>query len=164
VICIAGLWLFLCNMGLCSNILTIYLPFIEATGISGGAGSSILSIRCLFSFITTFFVGVYYRKLSLRRGILIASLVGAAAALVFAVGGGPAVYYAGAALAGVAYGAGSVYPVPLLMNAGSPPVWDLPWGSAPLGRDLRPWCSRRCSPRRSSNSPCARHFCCRRGS
>ena len=116
VICIAGLWLFLCNMGLCSNILTIYLPFIEATGISGGAGSSILSIRCLFSFITTFFVGVYYRKLSLRRGILMASLVGAAAALIFAVGGGPAVYFAGAALAGIAYGAGSVYPVSLLMN------------------------------------------------
>ena len=127
VICGAGLWLFLCNMGLCSNILTVYLPFIEATGISGGVGSSILSIRCLFSFITTFFVGIYYRKLTLRRGILLASLTGAAAAFVFAVGGGPAVYFVGAALAGIAYGAGSVYPVSLLMNR---------WFSARLGLAL----------------------------
>ena len=108
--------MFLCNIGLCSNILTVYLPFIEATGISGGVGSSILSIRSLFSFITAFFVGIYYRKLSLRRGILLASLTGTAAMLVFSIGGGPAVYFIGAALAGIAYGAGSVYPVSILMN------------------------------------------------
>ena len=33
-VCFSCLLLFLCNMGLCSNILTVYLPFIEARGIS----------------------------------------------------------------------------------------------------------------------------------
>ena len=66
VICLASLWLYLCNVGLLSNILTIYLPFIEATGIGHSAGSAILSVRSLFSFVTTFFVGYYFRKFSLR--------------------------------------------------------------------------------------------------
>ena len=119
VICLACLWLFICNMGLCSNILTLYLPFIEATGISDSMGSAILSVRCFSSFITTFFVGIFYQKFSLRKGILIASLTGAAGALVFALGGNAFVYYIGAMLAGIAYGAGCVYPVSLLLT-----VWS----------------------------------------
>ena len=116
IVCLCGLWLFVCNMGLCSNILAVYLPFIEADGISDSMGSAILSIRCLFSFAVTFLVELYYRKLSLRRGILLASLIGAASAAVYSVGGSPLVYYTGAALGGVAYGLGAIYPVSLLLN------------------------------------------------
>ncbi|MBR5590612.1 MAG: hypothetical protein IKW40_03690, partial [Anaerotignum sp.] len=116
VICLTCLWLFICNMGLCSNILTLYLPFIEATGISDSMGSAILSVRCFSSFITTFFVGVFYQKFSLRIGILIASLTGAAGSLVFALGGNAFIYYIGAVLLGIAYGAGCVYPVSLLLT------------------------------------------------
>ena len=87
VICLCGLWLFVCNMGLCSNILSVYLPFIEASGLSDSMGSAILSIRCLFSFAVTFLVELYYRKLSLRTGILIASIIGAVSAAVYSIGG-----------------------------------------------------------------------------
>ena len=86
VVCLCGLWLFVCNMGLCSNILSVYLPFIEAEGLSDSMGSAILSIRCLFSFAVTFLVEFYYRKLSLRRGIFLASLIGAASAVVYSAG------------------------------------------------------------------------------
>ena len=122
VVCLCGLWLFVCNMGLCSNILSVYLPFIEAEGLSDSMGSAILSIRCLFSFAVTFLVEFYYRKLSLRRGIFLASLIGAASAVVYSAGslaspGGSAiVYYAGAALGGIAYGLGAIYPVSLLLS------------------------------------------------
>ncbi|MBQ5755428.1 MAG: MFS transporter [Oscillospiraceae bacterium] len=98
-------------------MLTVYLPFIEAQGISHSAGSAILSVRCFSSFVTTLFLGVYFEKLSLRRGILLASLVGAAAPLVFCLAGSNVlVYYAGAVLAGFTYGAGCVYPVSLLIS------------------------------------------------
>lgn len=115
LICLACLWLYMCNVGLLSNILTIYLPFIEATGISDSAGSAILSVRSLFSFVTTFFVGWYYRKLSLRMGILIGTLIGAASAVVFSIGGSVPVYYLAAAMAGIGYGLGCAYPVSLLL-------------------------------------------------
>ena len=116
VICLCGLWLFVCNMGLCSNILSVYLPFIEAGGISHSMGSAILTVRCLSSFAVTFLVGIYYRRLSLRGGILIASLIGAASALVYSLGGNALVYFAGAALGGICYGLGTVFPVSLLLN------------------------------------------------
>jgi len=115
VICLGCLWLYLCNVGLLCNLLTIYLPFIEATGISHSAGSAILSVRTLFSFGTTFLVGWYFQKVSLRTGILIGSLLGAAAAVIFSIGGGPMVYYTAAALAGIGYVLGSVYPGSLLL-------------------------------------------------
>ena len=116
VICLCGLWLFVTNMGLCSNILSVYLPFIEDSGLSDSMGSAILSIRCLFSFAVTFLVELYYRKLSLRRGIFIASLIAAASAAVYSVGGSAFVYYIGAALGGIAYGLGAIYPVSLLLT------------------------------------------------
>ncbi len=116
VICLCGLWLFLCNQGLCSNMVSVYLPFIEATGISHSLGSTILSIRCLFSFAVTFLVEVYYRKLSLRTGVFLACLIGVLSSVVYAVGGSAPVYYVGAALAGIAYGLGCMYPVSLLLT------------------------------------------------
>ncbi len=116
IVCLCGLWMFVCNMGLTSNILSVYLPFIEAGGLSDSMGSAILSIRCLFSFGVTFLVELYYRKLSLRRGVLLASLVGVCSALVYAVGGSAPVYYAGAALGGVCYGLGCIYPVSLVLS------------------------------------------------
>ena len=116
VVCLCGLWLFVSNMGLCSNILSVYLPFIEERGLSDSMGSAILSIRCLFSFAVTFFVELYYRRLSLRGGILVASLLGAVSAVVYGLSAGPLGYYAGAALGGVAYGLGCIYPVSLLLT------------------------------------------------
>ena len=115
IVCLCGLWLFVCNMGLTSNILSVYLPFIEAEGLSDSMGSAILTVRCVFSFAVTFLVELYYRRLSLRRGVLLASLIGAASALVYSIGGSAPVYYAGAALGGVAYGLGCIYPVSLLL-------------------------------------------------
>ena len=116
VICLCGLWLFVCNMGLCSNILSVYLPFIEASGLSDSMGSAILSIRCLFSFAVTFLVELYYRKLSLRTGILLASLIGVASTLIYSIGGSAFLYYTGAALCGIAYGLGAIYPTSLLLS------------------------------------------------
>ena len=116
VICLCGMWLFVCNMGLCSNILSVYLPFIEAGGLTHSMGSAILSIRCGFSFAVTFLVGLYYRKLSLRMGILIASLIGALSAVIYSIGGSAFVYYLAAALGGIAYGFGCIYPVSILLT------------------------------------------------
>ncbi|MBQ5820208.1 MAG: MFS transporter [Clostridia bacterium] len=115
VICLACLWMYLCYVGLLSNLLTIYLPFIEATGISHSAGSAILSIRSLFSFLSTILAGWYFQKLSLRTGILIGALIGTASAVIFSIGGGPFVYYIAAALAGIGYGFSSVYPASILL-------------------------------------------------
>ena len=73
-VCFATMLLVFCNIGLSSNILAVYLPFIEERGITGTQGSSLVTVRCVFSFISTFFVAAYYEKLSLRAGAALATL------------------------------------------------------------------------------------------
>ena len=116
VICFAGFWLFLCNIGMSSNVLTVYLPFIEATGISHSMGSAIITVRCLFSFLILVVLGPIYRKLSLRFAILLFCLAGAVPPLIFLFSKGPLGYYTGAAFAGIAYGGGTVLPVSILIT------------------------------------------------
>lgn len=115
-VCFACFIMFMCNMGLLSNGLTVYLPYIEENGLSHSMGSAILTVRTMFAFFALFFVGVYYRKMKLRGGILAASLLGAAAMVVFGIARSPFLYYLAAAMAGSAYAAGSVYPTSLLLN------------------------------------------------
>ena len=93
VVCGCGLLAMLCNLGLCSNIIAAYLPFIEKTGISDAQGSMIVSVRCFSSFICTFFVTQYYKKFSLRTGLALATLTGAAGAAILSVGGSAWVYW-----------------------------------------------------------------------
>ena len=116
VICGAGMLLMLCNMGLCSNIFAVYLPFIKSSGLTGTQGSSIISIRCVLSFLCSFPVTALYGKISLRKGATAATCLGALSSVIFSVGGSPMVYYLAAAVAGAAYGFGTIIPVSLLMS------------------------------------------------
>ena len=116
VVCFACTLLMISNMGLCSNILTVYLPFIERSGITDSQGSAILSVRCFFSFISIFCVTKYYKLVPLRLGIIAASVIGVLSAVVFSIGGSVAVYFIAAALAGIAYGLGSTIPMSLVIT------------------------------------------------
>ena len=115
IVCLAAMLAMLCNMGLCSNILAVYLPFIEETGITGSQGSAMISIRCIASFICTFLVSLYYKKISLRAGLTAATVIGAIGAAVCAIGGSVYVYYAGVIILGIAYGFGTMVPISLLV-------------------------------------------------
>lgn len=106
-----------CNMGLASNILSVYLPFIEQNGISGAQGSAIISVRCFSSFIGTFLVSKYYRVFSLRNGLSLATLLSASGIALFAVAGNNIwIYYLGAVVMGAGYAFGSVVGVSLLIK------------------------------------------------
>ena len=107
--------LIFCNMGLCSTILTVYLPFIENNGITGAMGSAIISVRCISSFFSTFLTGWFFRKISLRTGVFAATLAGALGYFVFSFGGSIIVYYIGAVLFGIAYCFGCMIPVSLII-------------------------------------------------
>lgn len=116
VICGLGTLTMACNMGLACNTLSFYLPFIEANGISAADGSALLSIRCMFSLLSMFLVNRYYRKLGYRVGLCAATAVAAAAYLTFFLSNSVLLYDLGAAIAGIAYGFGTMIPVSLLIN------------------------------------------------
>lgn len=117
VICFACLLLSMCNVGLTSNILTVYLPFIEETGISGAQGSAINSVRCIFSFVSAFFITIYYKHFSIRTGAAVMTAIGAAGALISAFAGNRILlYYVAAAFSGVAYSIGAIVPASMLIG------------------------------------------------
>lgn len=115
-VCFTGTLLLFCNLGFCSNVISVYLPFIEDTGISGSMGSAILTIRCTFSFLATFFVTKYYEKISLRKGAALATCLGGLGFFVYSIGGSIWVYYLGAVICGIAYGLGTIIPMSLLIT------------------------------------------------
>jgi len=116
VICAACTLITVCNVGLCSTVISAYLPYIEATGISDSAGSLMMSIRNLFAVAGMFLVSKYYSRISLRNGMALATVLGGIATLIFSVGGSVPVYYLGACVFGTAYALGSAIPTSLLLR------------------------------------------------
>lgn len=117
VVCFAGMLLVMCCMGAVSNAFTAYLPYIQKQwGYTGTQGSAIMTIRSLFSLLSMTIVTVYYKKLGLRRGILLICAVNAAACAVYASAKSLPMYYVGGALSGMVYGIGAMIPASLLMN------------------------------------------------
>ena len=88
VIAAMGVLTYVMVMGLCSPVLAIYLPFIEELDhISDSSGSTILTVRCLTSFLATFVVLKYYERVSLRAGVSLMMLFSALGIAVMGIGG-----------------------------------------------------------------------------
>ena len=116
VICMACMLLIICTMGTCTNAFSVYLPYIEEHGLTASAGSMILSIRCFFSLVGMLLVPLFYRHLSQRMGMTLTCLMAAAAFLIYSMANSALVYYCAAAVAGLAYGLGSLIPVSIVLN------------------------------------------------
>lgn len=116
LICAACMLLIICTMGTCTNAFSVYLPYIESRGINASAGSMILSVRCFFSLIGMLLVPVFYRRISHRLGMTLTCVMAAFAFLIYSVASSVFLYYAAAAMAGLAYGLGSLIPVSLVLN------------------------------------------------
>ena len=116
LICMACMLLIICTMGTCTNAFSVYLPYIESQGLNASAGSMILSVRCFFSLIGMVLVPLFYRRLSHRLGMTLTCVMAASAFLIYSVASSPLLYYTAAAMAGLAYGLGSLIPVSLVLN------------------------------------------------
>lgn len=117
VICGVGLLMYFCNMGLCNNGFSVCLPFIEEAGhFSGTQGSMIMTVRCISSLISMFFVAKFYERVSMRWGAFLATLCSAASYFIYSLGGSISTYYIGAVMAGVGYSFGAIIPASILVN------------------------------------------------
>lgn len=93
-----------------------YLPFLSDLGYKGSLLSSLVTVRCVSSFITLFFVNSFYRKVSLRSGLSFCCALIGASFLLMSFAKSFSVYVAGVILNGVAYGLGTMVPVSILMT------------------------------------------------
>lgn len=117
VICVTCTLLLFVTMGTVSNGFSVYLPYImEERGLTHAQTSSLVTLRCLVSFLAMLGIGVYYQKVSLRLGTGIAACCAGVAFWMYSVAQSYGLFCLGAAVSGVSYGLGSMIPVSILIN------------------------------------------------
>ena len=107
-VCIGCAILFFCTSGLVTNAFSIYLPYIlSLDGFTNTRISTLLTVRSLAGFIALFATGLYYRVLSLKKGMLLSMIMVAAGFMVYGFAGpNYPLYLLGALLTGFGYGFG----------------------------------------------------------
>ncbi len=116
-ICLGCALLLFCTSGLSINTFTVFQPYIlSENGFTNTQTSSIITIRSLFSFISMFLTGIYYKKISLRNGMFMAGLINAFGFFLFGIADNYPLYCAGAVCIGIGYGFGTMVPIALLLE------------------------------------------------
>lgn len=117
IICILCVLTMFCTMGLASNTFSIYInAFIEENGFSRAQGSSLSTVRCIASLIGTVICGIYYQKLNMRKGLSLSVAMIGVSFLIYSRAHTLPVFYAGAFVAGLGYGLGTMVPVTMMIN------------------------------------------------
>lgn len=109
--------LLFCTSGLTVNAFTVYQPYIlNQNSFTNAQSSSILTVRSLFSFVSMFLTGVYYKRLSLRTGMGLAGFITALGFFIFGAAKTYFLYCLGGALLGLGFGFGSMVPIAIMLE------------------------------------------------
>lgn len=116
-VCIGCALLLFCTSGLTVNAFTIYQPYIlRQGGLTNAQSSMLITVRSLFSFLGMLLTGWYYRKLSLRIGMLLSGLTVALSFFVYGLARSYGAYVLAAAITGIGYGFGTMIPVAITLE------------------------------------------------
>lgn len=116
VICGAAALLLFCNMGICYNLMSVYLPLIQANGLSPGIASSLISVRCFAGVVAMALLPAFFRRFSYRVGLSLSLVLAALSGLLYAYAQNAPLYYAASVLSGLAFGFGTMIPVSILLK------------------------------------------------
>jgi predicted MFS family arabinose efflux permease len=106
-----------CTVGLASSAFSVYQPYlIVAGGLNNTQGSTIFTVRSLFSLISMLFVERFYRRAELRLGMAIAAVCAALSFALYGLSNGFAGYCAAAIFSGFAHGLGGVAPLSIMLH------------------------------------------------
>ena len=116
IVCLCCTLVYMCTCGMPVSGFYPYMPFLEELGYQGSLLSSLVTIRCLTSFITLLFVAAFYKKVNLRTGLTVSCLIIAFASFLMSFANHFIYYAVGACLNGIGYGLGTIIPVSMLMT------------------------------------------------
>ncbi len=105
------------NQGMVATAFNVYQSYLVAEpGLGDVGGSLIITVRTLVSLITMFFVGVFYRHVSLRLGTVGAMVLTALGFIIYGWADTLPVYLVGSVFAGVGYSFGAMAAVTMLIG------------------------------------------------
>lgn len=117
VVCAVSTLLLFVTMGTVSNGFSVFLPYIIGeNGFTHAQGSSLVTMRCLVSFLAMLGIRIYYQKLSIRMGTGIAAACAGGSFLLYGAAKSYHLFCLAAAVSGLSYGFGSMIPVSILIN------------------------------------------------
>ena len=107
----------ICTVGITTNSFPVFLPYIiEEGGLSKTQGSSLGTIRCLFSFLSVLLFEKYYKAFDMRRGLTLLTVNVAFSTMLYSLANSYTMYIAASALSGISHGLGGLVATSVLMN------------------------------------------------
>lgn len=115
--CLAATIAIFCTLGLNFNAFTVYLPYLtELLSLAPAQSSGFLTIRNLFAVGAVYLAKYYYEKLEIHVGLTLIILLNAFGVYLYSIVSGFPGLCIGAAVSGLCYGIGGMYPATLLMH------------------------------------------------
>lgn len=133
---VAALALF-CVVGLNINTFSVYIPYLtQYLKISPTQSSGFLMVRSIFSVGAVYLAKYYYDRLDIRWGYTLALLLSAISLGLYARASGFIGLCIAAAVSGISYGLGGMYPVAILIHRWLPRHESLAMGICASGSGL----------------------------
>ena len=115
--CLAAILSLFCIVGLTINAFSVYQPYLQVQcALTNTQAANYIVVRSLFAFASLFLVGKFYDKLEIRLGLTLALVLAAASFAMYALAQNFWQLCLCAAVAGLAFGLGGMYPASLLIH------------------------------------------------
>ena len=115
--CICCVLLLIVNMGVLSSSFSTYFPYIrELKGFTNTQVYLLTTMRQIFALIVMTWSDRYYRKLDIKKGIIITFLLSAFAFSILAFAPDTRLYYLATSIFGISYGLGGMIPASILLR------------------------------------------------
>lgn len=116
-VCAACTLLIFCTMGLTTNAFTVFQPYLITNGgLSNTQASLIVTIRNLFGLFSMLIIEWFYRQAGIRLGATIAVAGIALSLLMFGAAHSFLGYSLAAAVTGIFYGLGGMFPISIIIG------------------------------------------------
>ena len=115
--CIAATVALFCTLGLNLNAFSVYVPYLtKLLALTPNQNSAYLMVRNLCSVCAVYLAKKYYRKLDIRLGLSATMLMTAISLYLYSRAQNFTALCIAAAISGLSYGAGGMYPVAILLH------------------------------------------------
>lgn len=115
--CAAAALALFCAVGLNMSVFSVYIPYLtQLYALTPNQSSTLLLFRNILALGAVYVVRWYYEKLEIRIGYTLALLLSPVAMLLYANASGFTGLCVAAAISGLSYGLGGMYPIALLIH------------------------------------------------
>jgi len=135
--CIAATLALFCTTGMNVNAFAVFIPYLrDMLALTYTQSSNFIMVRSLFAFGSMFIIRRFYDKLEIRLGYTLSMGLAALAAFAYSQAGSYLGLCGAAAISGLSYGLGGMYPAAVLVHRWFPVHDGLAMGICAAGTGL----------------------------